>query len=42
MFYHSAVIRVVGLGATRVRASDEGGEYFVVMRDPEGNEFCLH
>ena len=36
-----AVTRVVGLGATRVRGFDEGGECFVVMRDPEGNEFCL-
>ncbi len=36
-----AVIRVVDLGAARVRAFDEGGECFVVMRDPEGNEFCL-
>ena len=36
-----AVARVVDLGATRVRAFDEGSEYFVVMRDPEGNEFCL-
>ena len=36
-----AVTRVVDLGATRVRGFDEGGECFVVMRDPEGNEFCL-
>jgi len=42
VFYHSAVIRVVELRATRVRAFDEDGEHFVVMRDPEGNEFCLH
>ena len=36
--------RLVGLGATRVRRFDpdppmESG--FVVMQDPEGNEFCL-
>jgi hypothetical protein len=36
--------RLVGLGATRVRRSEpdppmEAG--FIVMADPEGNEFCL-
>jgi hypothetical protein len=33
--------RVAALGATRVRAIDQRGEYWVVMQDPEGNEFCL-
>jgi Glyoxalase-like domain len=37
-----AVERVVGAGATRVRAYDEPDQYWVVMRDPEGNEFCLY
>jgi hypothetical protein len=36
-----AVDRLVDLGATKVRAVDEEGEHFVVMQDPEGNEFCL-
>jgi catechol 2,3-dioxygenase-like lactoylglutathione lyase family enzyme len=36
--------RLVGLGATRVRRVDPDGGMetgFVVMQDPEGNEFCL-
>jgi len=33
--------RLVGEGATRVRPVDQRGEYWVVMQDPEGNEFCL-
>jgi hypothetical protein len=33
--------RMTGLGAETVRAVEERGEYWVVMRDPEGNEFCL-
>lgn len=36
--------RLVSLGATRVRRVDPDGRAefgFVVMRDPEGNEFCL-
>ncbi|MFO7167972.1 MAG: VOC family protein [Chloroflexota bacterium] len=37
----AAVERVIGLGATRVRAYEQRGEYWVVMQDPEGNEFCL-
>jgi hypothetical protein len=37
----TAVERLVGIGATRVRAYDEPDQYWVVMRDPEGNEFCL-
>jgi hypothetical protein len=35
------VRRMVGLGATEVRTVDEPQGYHVVMRDPEGNEFCL-
>jgi hypothetical protein len=35
------VSRLVAAGATRVREHDDGGEYWVVMTDPEGNEFCL-
>jgi catechol 2,3-dioxygenase-like lactoylglutathione lyase family enzyme len=35
--------RLVGLGATRVRRfePDRMDAGFVLMRDPEGNEFCL-
>ena len=35
--------RLVGLGATRLRVSEPQGfsDLFVVMADPEGNEFCL-
>lgn len=37
----AAVERIVGLGATRVGPVEERDEYWVVMRDPEGNEFCV-
>lgn len=36
------VRRLTGLGATVFRpGSVERGEYWVVMQDPEGNEFCV-
>ena len=25
-----------------VKAYDEAGQHWVVLQDPEGNEFCLH
>jgi hypothetical protein len=34
--------RFLGIGATRLRAVEELGVYWVVMQDPEGNEFCVH
>ena len=37
-----AVDRAVAAGATRVKAYDEAGQHWVVLQDPEGNEFCLH
>lgn len=37
----AAVDRLVSAGATRVRAYDEPDQYWVVLQDPEGNEFCL-
>jgi hypothetical protein len=37
----AAVERLVGLGATMIRANDEPDQYWVVMQDPEGNEFGL-
>ena len=38
---NAEVERLVGAGATKLRAAEEHGEYWVVMQDPEGNEFCL-
>jgi hypothetical protein len=36
-----AVDRLVDLGATKVRTVDENGEHWVLLQDPEGNEFCV-
>jgi catechol 2,3-dioxygenase-like lactoylglutathione lyase family enzyme len=35
------VARLRGLGATEVRRNDDPEDTYVVMRDPEGNEFCV-
>jgi hypothetical protein len=35
------VRRLSELGAEQIRVVDEMGEHWIVMRDPEGNEFCL-
>jgi hypothetical protein len=35
------VVRLLAAGATKVGPMDEHEEYWVVMQDPEGNEFCL-
>ena len=35
------VDRLLGLGATHLRTYDEMGEHWVVLQDPEGNEFCV-
>jgi hypothetical protein len=35
------VAEVVARGGAKVRAVDERDEYWVVMADPEGNEFCI-
>ena len=35
------VARLTDAGATRMTEFDEMGERWVVMRDPEGNEFCV-
>ena len=35
------VARMVELGATRVREVSEFGMSWVVMNDPEGNEYCV-
>jgi hypothetical protein len=31
----------VAAGASLVRECDEPDQFWIVMRDPEGNEFCL-
>jgi hypothetical protein len=33
--------RLLRMGATHVRTDDDETDYFAVMRDPEGNEFCI-
>lgn len=33
--------RLVGLGASEVQPVEDLGEFWIVMRDPEGNEFCI-
>ena len=35
------VKRLLGMGATRAAIGQEGTEGWVVLRDPEGNEFCV-
>jgi hypothetical protein len=35
------VHRLLGLGARKLRSVTDEAGYFVVMQDPEGNEFCL-
>ncbi|MFJ9621254.1 VOC family protein [Streptomyces sp. NPDC101181] len=34
--------RLTGLGARTLRTVDEQGGSWLVLADPEGNEFCLH
>ena len=36
------VDRLVAAGATRGEPFQQRDEYWVVMQDPEGNEFCVH
>jgi hypothetical protein len=33
--------RLVGLGATEQREAVENREHWIVLQDPEGNEFCV-
>jgi predicted enzyme related to lactoylglutathione lyase len=35
------VKRIVALGASVVGPVEKHGEYWIVLRDPEGNEFCI-
>ena len=37
----SEVARMEQLGAAAIRRVDEGGSFWTVMGDPEGNEFCV-
>ena len=37
----AAAERALAAGATKVREYDERDEHWVVLQDPEGNEFCL-
>jgi hypothetical protein len=37
----SEVRRLVTLGASKVELFEKPGDVFTVMRDPEGNEFCV-
>jgi catechol 2,3-dioxygenase-like lactoylglutathione lyase family enzyme len=34
--------RLLGVGATHLRTVEDETDYFAVMQDPEGNEFCVH
>ncbi|MFD4654549.1 VOC family protein [Kitasatospora sp. NPDC058444] len=38
----ATVARLTALGATVLRQVEEPGGAWTVMRDPEGNEFCVH
>ncbi|MEU5874957.1 VOC family protein [Glycomyces sp. NPDC047369] len=40
--YEAEADRLEGLGATRLGAYDEDGAKWILMADPEGNEFCCH
>lgn len=37
----AAVARAIDLGAQHAEIGQEGDESWVVLRDPEGNEFCI-
>lgn len=33
--------RLCAMGATQLRVFEKPSDYFIVMSDPEGNEFCI-
>lgn len=33
--------RIVALGATRIRKNEDPDDTYVVLEDPEGNQFCV-
>lgn len=35
------VVRLLALGAKHVRTVEDDTDYFALMQDPEGNEFCV-
>lgn len=35
------VARLIGAGAVRLADHDEADQFWVVLQDPEGNEFCV-
>lgn len=37
----AAVDHLISKGATQIGEHEERGEHWVIMKDPEGNEFCL-
>ena len=37
----SGTVGLVGLGGVRVRTTEDESDYYAVMQDPEGNEFCV-
>ena len=37
----AAAVRLEDLGATRIEEVEEGGLSWVVLADPQGNEFCV-
>ena len=40
-FIRAEADRLQSMGATHVRTRDDDGDFYIVMQDPEGNEFCL-
>jgi hypothetical protein len=38
---HTEAHRAEALGANLLHVNDDDEDYFIVMQDPEGNEFCL-
>lgn len=39
---HAEVARLQALGGSHVRTEEDEHDYFAVMTDPEGNEFCIN
>jgi hypothetical protein len=40
-YIEAEIQRLVALGATHVRTDRDVDDYYAVMQDPEGNEFCI-
>ena len=40
-FIQAEADRLRSMGATHVRTRDDDGDFYIVMQDPEGNEFCI-